>query len=899
MGYAQSNIYDLKYGRLTVKKSDECFSIVSSDGGFADITGYSSDEIAGVNICDIVPENDAAAMAQKLSELCTSEDAALFEVSLIVKSGHTKRFLLYAYGSDEGIEITITQHDYAQRSGFAFEDISAMFSVMGTERTKEEINNYLSSADSKNKEHYLMLVDIDNYGKFLNSYGRQFVGTVMKNILAAMIRIFRSADVIIGHIGEDVVAVLLKDSDEKAVMDYARRIREMVSRTYMGAQEYGVSADCKIGISKAFVDGSTFGELSSRAQMALDEAKTSHIFAGIYNENTRVSEKYKEQKFEEFSSVENNDYERGFVAFATSLITHSRNNRCSINLLMECIGRNFNIDSIVINEHIPERRRMRMTNYWDSIDGVCKVREEEFDYTEWDGFIKGFNKDGFMFIPDTSRVESENDREWFKEKGIKSCVNCMLYDGVQMLGYIAFCVNKEGREWSKTLIETLIELSKIISMAVAVRIGERNQMDLFEKDDVTGLLTYQAFIKKAQLLISQNGVGKSYAVIYADINNFAYVNDNFGLYEGNRLLYETGDRLKMLEGALVCRPGADRFVCLVPASAEYEETVEKLRSMFAQIDEMFTKRFPRSDLSMTAGICNLVSGTDDFITMLENANATRKAVKEDSTEKIGIFTPELRDKRQREMDIIGNVHQAIEDGEIIAYLQPKVMLSKRMVVGAEALVRWIKKDGTMQFPGDFIPVLEKVGYIVDVDFCVYEQALKILADWRDKGYELIPVSVNFSRQHLKHKGFEERIRDLAKKYNISPEYIEIEVTESMVASDVVAAIKSLGKLREFGFKIDIDDFGTGYSSLNTLVETPADIVKIDKCFVDKTDTDEGKNYTKRIAEVAVASNKEPVFEGVETEAQAQFLQDNGYDVVQGFLFSRPIPVEEFEEKYMK
>ncbi len=898
MGYAQGNIYDLKYGRVTLVKKEDSYLIVFADGGVADIIGYMSSEILDRDICEMVPENDVKTFMEKLDALKDSK-AALFEASLLVKSGHTKRFLIYAQCSGGKVELIVAQHDYAQRSGLPYEDISAMFSFMGAERVKEEINTFLAECPDKEKEHHLMLVDIDNYSKLLNSYGRQFIGTVIKNITAGMTRLFKNTDVIMGLVGEDIIAVMLKNATMSQTKEYAEKIRAMVAKTYMGAEEYGVIAGCKIGIARAFVDGDSFDELSSKAQMALDEAKYTYKGIGIYREDTRVSANYKELKFKDFDSVENNDYERGFVAFASSLVTHSRNRDCSINLLIECIGRNLNIDTIVLNEHISERKCMRMTNYWDRKNGICKTNGEESDYTQWEGFMKGFNKDGFMFIEDTSKVESEKDREWFRVAGVESCVNCMLYDGAQMLGYIAYCAGRKDKKWSKTELETLSELSKIITMAVAVRISEHNQMNLLEKDDVTGLLTYQAFLKRLPLLLSQNGANKSYAVIYADINNFAYVNDNFGFFEGNRLLYEAGERLNSLKEVIVCRPGADRFVCFMPLDKADRELTDILAELFDEIDKMFTSRYPMSDLSMTAGICEMISGVDDIMTVIENANSTRKALKEDNGARIGVFTPELRRRREKEMEIIGSVHQAIADGDIIAYLQPKVSLSNGKVIGAEALVRWKKKDGTLVFPGDFIPTLEKVGYIVDVDFCVYEHALKTLVDWKNKGYDLIPVSVNFSRQHLKNSGFEEKIKELAEQYGVSPEYIEIEVTESMFASDVMAAIQSLSKLREFGFKIDIDDFGTGYSSLHTLVETPADIVKIDKCFVDRTDTEEGRNYTKKIAEIAVASNKAPVFEGVETNDQADFLRENGYDVVQGYLFSKPIPVAEFENKYMK
>lgn len=897
MRHTQRNIYDIKYGKVQLAYVNGKWTVAASDGGFTDVTGYTYNKIAGMDICMIVPQHDTDDFCKRLSQ-ATDGNEVVFEASLLVSSGHIKQFLIEAYGTDGGVELLITKYDYVQKSGMPLEDINSMFSIMGAERVKEEINSFLKNCADKTKEHHLLLIDLDNYGKFLHSYGHQFIGTVINNILASVTRMFRNTDAVIGHISDDVIAVLIKDTTSEKSAEYANEICRMVERTYMGAEEYGVVASCKIGISRAFVDGSSFEELSAKAQEALDEAKTTRKEMELYSSKTRVSPKYKELKFNDFDKVISNDYERGFVAFASSLITHSRNRDCSINLLIECIGRNFKLDTVLIQEHISERKCMRLTNFWDSENGIRKTSGEESDYTEWENFMKGFDKNGFMFIENTENVPSENDKEWFKNAGVKSCVNCLLYDGAQILGYISFCSNDENKVWSKTMLDTLWELSKVVTLAVAVRMSEQVQMNLLERDDITGLLTYQAFIKKARHMLLNKGVNKRYAVVYADINNFAYVNDNFGFFEGNKLLYEVGERLNTIKGAIACRPGADRFLLVLPLSKQEQDITEVLKQKFEDIDTVFAKRFPMSDLSMIAGVCNMVSGVDDLMIAIENANATRKITKEDSREKIGIFTQEMREKRRRDMEIIGSVHKAIDDGEIIAYLQPKVSLKSRTVIGAEALARW-KKDGKLISPCDFIPVLEKVGYIVDVDFCIYEQVLKMMVEWKDKGYELIPVSVNFSRRHLKQRDFEERVKSLAQSYGINSKYIEIEVTESVFVNDIMAAITALGKLREYGFKVDIDDFGTGYSSLNTLIETPADIVKIDKCFVDRTNTAEGRNYTKRIAEVALASKKDLVFEGVETEEQADFLFDNGYDTVQGFLFSRPIPIDEFEEKYMK
>ena len=281
--------------------------------------------------------------------------------------------------------------------------------------------------------------------------------------------------------------------------------------------------------------------------------------------------------------------------------------------------------------------------------------------------------------------------------------------------------------------------------------------------------------------------------------------------------------------------------------------------------------------------------------MIDAANHARKSVKRQHHDSIGIYTNELWERRSRIQDVIGSIHDAISAGEIEAFLQPKFSMSARTVIGAEALVRWRREDGSYRYPDQFIPVLEESGFIVDVDMCVYEQVLRTLARWRQQGRELIPISVNFSRVHFRNQDAYKKIIRLAKQYGIDPKYIEVEITESVFSSDRANLYSQMSRLREHGFKIDIDDFGTGYSSLNMLLFAPVDNVKVDKSFIDRYETKDEKEYINQIGNLILSAKKKIIFEGVETEEQVLLLTGYGYDWAQGYLFSKPVPIREFEK----
>ena len=242
---------------------------------------------------------------------------------------------------------------------------------------------------------------------------------------------------------------------------------------------------------------------------------------------------------------------------------------------------------------------------------------------------------------------------------------------------------------------------------------------------------------------------------------------------------------------------------------------------------------------------------------------------------------------------------AIRNGEIEAFFQPKFSLSERKIIGAEALARWRNPDGTYRPPFEFIGILEQIGYIVDLDWEIYRQTLAALRDWIDKGYEVVPVSVNFSRLHSDYPDFGKRIIEMADEYNVPHDLIEIEITESAIARQHNIMLENLVNLRNSNFIIDMDDFGTGYSSLSFLVTAPIDIVKVDKVFVDQIRSQKSQEYVKHLCELISITGKDVIFEGVETESQVEFCKDCGFDKGQGWIFDKAITIDEFEEKYMK
>ena len=257
----------------------------------------------------------------------------------------------------------------------------------------------------------------------------------------------------------------------------------------------------------------------------------------------------------------------------------------------------------------------------------------------------------------------------------------------------------------------------------------------------------------------------------------------------------------------------------------------------------------------------------------------------------------MRVNRMRELAILHMLEEAIGNSEFKLYLQPKWSLETGKIVGAEGLARWEKRNGEIVSPGEFIPPLEKSGKIVELDFYMYEKVLRQQRKWLNAGCSVVPISVNLSRHHIHDEQLVEKLVDLLKTYGIDSKLIEIEITESAFIEDQTALIELMKAIKEKGFLLSIDDFGTGYSSLSMLTELPADIVKLDKEFLRNSHSESTKGMLNNVIRLIKDNHMKVVCEGVEIGEQAEFLAKAGCDIGQGYYFSKPIPVAEFEELY--
>ena len=393
---------------------------------------------------------------------------------------------------------------------------------------------------------------------------------------------------------------------------------------------------------------------------------------------------------------------------------------------------------------------------------------------------------------------------------------------------------------------------------------------------------------------------ENYALIHMDIYKFKYINEVFGYDIGNKtlicILFILKKQIKKNE--LFSRIHGDHFILLIKYKSKNDiiNRISKINEEISNIDFLQKHKY---NILANYGVYRINSNTTSLNEAKDMAEIALNSVKGTHKSSIGFFNNEMKKKILEEAAIESDMNLALENNEFKVYLQAKYSLNPLKICGAEALIRWIHPEKGIIYPGSFIPVFEKNRFIINIDMLVFEMTCKTIKTWLNKGLTPIPISVNQSKTGIFSKGFITNIKYILEKYNIPPEYIEIEITESSVFDNIEKLIQIIYKLKEIGIKVSLDDFGAGYSSLNTLKDIPVDILKIDREFFKETSNNEkGQIVISTIISMAKSLNIKIVAEGVETLSQSEFLKSIKCDMVQGYLYSKPVTVEEFEKSYL-
>lgn len=393
----------------------------------------------------------------------------------------------------------------------------------------------------------------------------------------------------------------------------------------------------------------------------------------------------------------------------------------------------------------------------------------------------------------------------------------------------------------------------------------------------------------------------TYLLVSLDIQKFKMINDMFGIEAGDKALQHVYRIFEshLAEGEYVARIAADTFNLLL-FSAPQKEVEARLNQIITDVNAFNAARPQKYFLSVTAGIFLIDDISLSMTQIQDRANVARKYIKGNADAQLcscRFYSDLDRLKLMREKEMENRMWDALQNGEFIVYVQPKQSLKERRIAGAEALVRWKDPQRGLIPPDEFIPYFERNRFIVNIDLYVFEQVCKLQRKWLDRGITPVPVSVNMSRVHLLYPHFFAAYEEIRERFRVPPNLLEIELTETLVFEHPQMLIQVINQIHEHGYRCSMDDFGRGYSSLNTLKDINVDTLKLDKAFFsrEKADNQRERNIIQSVIELARKLNMTSIAEGVETQCQMDFLSSTACDMVQGYIFARPMPIDEFEK----
>ena len=454
------------------------------------------------------------------------------------------------------------------------------------------------------------------------------------------------------------------------------------------------------------------------------------------------------------------------------------------------------------------------------------------------------------------------------------------------------------------LVESFgVMLIVIVIMAVMssfvfryIRSEQKKVYDLAYVDDLTRAPNENAFKEKATELLLENP-DVPYMLTCFDIMNFRYINEGYGHLKADMLLRDIAVALReaYAYNETFGRLSADRFVGLCVDDERSVDRKAFIAERIAKATEEIGMKYP---VKFKTGIYYIRDKKEPISDMIDKANLARKSVVTSQRELEAEYREQLMEETRKQERVESRMHEALRNGEFKPYLQPKWDMTTDQICGAEALIRWVDSSGNVIPPNEFIPVFEKNGFIEQIDFYMLDHICSYIRKMIDEGREVYPVSINQSRYLLYDPNYIIKVQEIMLKYRVPKGLIELEITETVFFNEKERMLEVMRNLKEFNMNLSIDDFGSGYSSLNLLRDIPFDVLKIDRGFLDEsTQSESGKWILRKIVEMAEGLNLKVICEGVETHEQVEMLLDIGCIYAQGFLYSRPIPLEEFMDKY--
>ena len=834
------------------------------------------------NIYDL-DEESKNKLLRFLNNLEPNNDPFSLTIQNKQNDGMSKKYVYTGYKYDsENVLFTIKQDDDL--------DLDIEDPLTRT-YTKNFIIEKINEAIKEKKEFALMVLDIDNFKLFNDTYGHMF-GDIVLVETAAAIKKFLTNNGYIARIGGDefLVMVYVKN-DYDLIHDACHDLRSAI-QTLSSHNVKQENITVTVGCTSYPKDGDNYNELFKKADKALYRGKRKgrNCFIIYTEEKCGIitdEEVNKEKTIDRFFNASNN---YNIIAGVFEILNRSDNIAKNIEDSLSLIGNYFIIDRISVVIENPDTKKIEkhFTWYHPQSDKKIPISTSDASKELW---RQAYDKTGMLKIVQLGANKHLSIYDKLEKEGTTAILAFEMRPENKCVGQIRFDMCSINKYWQQNDVSSLMLISRVFGIAL---LKDHNAKVLDKKlnyDLLTNLYNYQRWRYEVNDIIA-NGVTK-YSLIDITFENFKNLNEYLGTKACDNALAIFGSTsLKMTcdLNITICRVSGDRFLIFTPETDE-----EKVKEIFDKLSAKFEKNIKSKKFKIMCGVY-INNNELELPLAIDRANFTRRY------RKLGVyytlFSNEIYQLQLKKSQLELHMHEAKDKGEFLLYLQPKVNTKTNEVVGAEALTRWNYNFQELIFPNIFIPLFESNGFITELDYQVFENVCKFQRQVLDEGKSPIKISVNVSRYQQDFDEYLERINNIRIKYNISPSLIEIEITEGMFVSNSDEISAFMDKLHGEGYTISMDDFGAGYSNLSSLANLNFDLIKLDKNFCSNQENEKETIILSMIMKLTKKLKLQVLCEGVETQDYADYLKSIGCDIVQGYLYDKPIPATQFKEKYI-
>lgn len=760
---------------------------------------------------------------------------------------------------------------------------------------KAAFDKYVNASIKEAKPFTLGALDIDNFKSINDTYG-QMVGYQVLEAVADILKRNLTNGLVARFGADDFMFVYYGSTDYQDVWNILYKITHEIND--IGSKfDMPLDVSATIGISRYGIDGNDYDTLIQNADKALfrGKRKGKNCFI-IYD-----AEKHKNITLDGIRKAFVEEGSGNYNVFRTlvyifDILNSAKESQEILDGITELLINIFDVDRAIIYHEDTDHREKPLSQAFREL---TKSENMPLNPMLSDIWEKHYNN-GICSIQSVSNLKGAYDTLYdeLSRQGIQSIVRVPIEYKKTRIGALELSCFKH-HDWSIAENNLLVLVGGLLSVAL-YKIHENIYMEhQASTDELTGLVNYTRFVDLATSRLNKSNkkmIGYSW-----NFERFKNINDKLGFVVGNFILKRFATILrKIFSNGIVSRVSSDRFVVL-----DYYDTDFDIRNKFEgvmyEISFIDYEGVNISNLITLSCGAYVTDGTENVISIIiDRANLARASLGHIYKSDMAIFTLDMQEKLNKAQEIETHFADALKNNEFKLYVQPKIDIETGKLIGAEALSRWLYKNERLLPPFEYIPRLESTGLILELDIYMFEQlckTIRLTLDGKYKGH--VPVSINLSRNQSDFEGYINKLESIRKKYDIPASLIEIEITESTFTENVAEIKKLINYIHKLGYKVAMDDFGSGYSNLSALVECGFDIIKIDKSLCADDEHDKRNYILDAVINMCKKMGMSVICEGVETSLQASNLLKLGCRSAQGYLYDKPLPVNDFINKYMQ